>query len=81
MKDYPFLAVGGFDAAISDLGKVQPYFFEFNLGTPSGLSNNIQLLDDLRVLDPQLMATIAPRLPHDETFKLLKRAIDSNALA
>ena len=48
MKDYPFLAVGGFDASVGDLDSPKPVFFEYNLGTPSGLSNNIQLLDILR---------------------------------
>lgn len=79
MKDYPFLSVGGFDAAIGDLEKPQPIFFEFNLGTPSGLSNNVQLQEALRAHDPELFSTIAARLPKDETFSILKDTIDSCA--
>jgi uncharacterized circularly permuted ATP-grasp superfamily protein len=81
MKDYPFLSVFGFDAAIGDPSRVDPIFFEYNGGTPSGLSNNIQLLEILRREDPELFSTIAPRLLEDETFAILRRAIESNALA
>lgn len=81
MKDYPFLAVAGFDAAIAGLdGEPDPIFFEYNLGTPSGLSNNIQLLDSLRTKDPAMFRQIERRLPEDDTFLELKRVIDSNAL-
>lgn len=81
MKDYPFLGVAGFDAAVGNLDHPQPVFFEYNLGTPSGLSNNIQLLEVLREKDPELFRTFEKRLPKDETFTNLKRAIDSNAAA
>ena len=30
MKEYPFLAIAGFDAAVGNLDKVDPVFFEFN---------------------------------------------------
>ena len=81
MKDYPFLPVSGFDAAVGNLDNPEPVFFEYNLGTPSGLSNNIQLLEIMKDADPELFATIAARLPKDDTFAILKKAIDSNALA
>jgi hypothetical protein len=55
LKDYPFLMVGGFDAAIDTLSQPTGTFFEFNLGTPSGLSNNIQLLEALRLNDHRLL--------------------------
>lgn len=79
MKDYPFLAVGGFDAAVGSLDHPEPTFFEYNLGTPSGLSNNIQLLEILRQIDPELYATFKDRLAPDETFKILREGIESNA--
>lgn len=81
MADYPFLAVAGFDGAIVDPMHPKPDFFEFNLGTPSGLSNNIQMLDDLRVADRELWNVISPYLGQDDTFIQLRHAIESNALA
>lgn len=81
MAEYPFLTVGGFDAAVGDLDNPDPVFFEFNLGTPSGLSNNVQLQEALRKLDPEVFATIRDRLPEDDTFQCLRRAVESNALA
>lgn len=79
MADYPFLTVGGFDAAVGDLENPDPIFFEFNLGTPSGLSNNIQLLEVLREQDPEMYEAIRARLPKDETFSILADAVRSNA--
>ena len=81
MKDYPFLSVAGFDAAVGNLDAPQPVFFEYNLGTPSGISNNIQLLEILREKDPELFRTFERRLPKDETFGILRKAIESNAAA
>lgn len=81
MRDYPFLAVSGFDAAVGDLDNPSPVFFEYNLGTPSGLSNNVQLLEALRDTDPQMFEAVRDRLVDDHTFEILKDAIDSNALA
>jgi len=81
MKDYPFLSVAGFDASVGDLDKPTPVFFEYNLGTPSGLSNNIQLLDNLRKTDPELFETFSKQLPTDDSFQILKNCIDSNARA
>lgn len=81
MKDYPFLSVGGFDAAVGNLENPNPIFFEYNLGTPSGLSNNVQLIDIIREHDPEMFATLANRLPKDDTFQILREAIESNAEA
>ncbi len=81
MKDYPFLSVAGFDAAVGNLDKVDPVFFEFNLGTPSGMSNNIQLMQLISEKDPELFKTIQHHLPEDESFKILRDAIESNAEA
>ena len=79
MKDYPFLAVAGFDAAVGNLEKCDPVFFEFNLGTPSGMSNNAQLMQLLAEKDPKLFNTIRHNLPKDDTFQILRSAIESNA--
>jgi len=81
MREYPFFPVIGFDAAIGRTDKVTGKFFEFNSGTPSGLSNNIQLIEALREADPKLFATLNARIPNDNTFALLKEIIDSNAKA
>lgn len=81
MKDYPFLSVAGFDAAIGDLEDPRPVFFEYNLGTPSGLSNNIQLLESLRENDPKMFAAISKYLPKDETYEILKQTMDDCARA
>lgn len=81
MKDYKFLTVGGFDATVGALNKVLAVFFEGNLGTPSGWANNVQLLETMKREYPELYATIRDRLPEDNTFALLKKAVDSNAVA
>ena len=81
MQDYPFLSVAGFDAAIGDLEDPRPVFFEYNLGTPSGLSNNIQLLESLRENDPKMFAAISRYLPKDETYQILKQTMDDCAAA
>jgi len=81
MKDYPFFSVVGFDATLGKVNEVLGKFFEFNSGTPSGLSNNIQLLELIRKEQPQLFEKIRAHLKKDETFKILKETIDDNALA
>ena len=81
MKDYPFLAVAGFDAAVGNLEKIDPVFFEFNLGTPSGMSNNAQLMQLIAEKDPALFNTIRHHLPEDNSFQILRDAIESNAKA
>jgi uncharacterized circularly permuted ATP-grasp superfamily protein len=79
MKDYPFLSVGGFDASLGDLDNSDTVFFEFNLGTPSGLSNNVQILELLREADPELFATVARDLAPIKAFSTLRHAVESNA--
>ncbi|MBL6989186.1 MAG: circularly permuted type 2 ATP-grasp protein [Bacteriovoracaceae bacterium] len=81
MKDYPFLPVAGFDAAVGNLDKMKPVFYEVNDSTPSGLSNQIQLMDVFRQQAPELFSKIEGQIPADKTFKLLKAAIDDNAKA
>ncbi len=79
MSEYPFLVVGGFDGAIGELTNPEPRFFEMNLGTPSGISNNVQLLSHLTRVDPELSALLRGHLPEDNTFEILRSAIESNA--
>lgn len=79
MAEYPFLAVSGFDGAIVDPKKPKNVFFEMNLGTPSGLSNNGELLEDLKSSDPEVYAAIEPYLPKDTTYQLLRETIESSA--
>jgi uncharacterized circularly permuted ATP-grasp superfamily protein len=81
MKDYPFFSVVGFDAALGRLDKVTAQFFEFNSGTPSGLSNNIQLLELIRKTQPELYEKFRRYLKQDETFRILKETIDDSALS
>jgi len=84
MRDYPFLGVVGWDIPFSNIdGKgVSATAFEGNMGTPSGLSNNIQLLEGLRVKAPKVYAKVAERMKtNDDTFALLKQTIDGNAKA
>jgi uncharacterized circularly permuted ATP-grasp superfamily protein len=80
-RSYPFIPIVGFDAAPDDPRNPEPVFHEANAGTPSGLSNNNQLLEHLRREDPEQVATIEDRLfSRDDTFPLLRQAIDSCAL-
>ncbi len=79
MADYPFLGVAGFDGAVGNPDDPEPKFFEMNLGTPSGLSNNIVLLENLLKTDPEVAQVFSDRLPKDDTYQNLKKAIDSNA--
>lgn len=84
MSEYPFLAVAGFDGAIGDPDNPDPQFFEMNLGTPSGLSNNILILEALLKQDKDFRDTIGPYLPNlakDDTFAILRETIQDNALA
>lgn len=79
MKDYPFLPIAGFDGSIGDPKNPQPENFEINLGTPSGLSNNILLIEALRSADPELFQAIEPYLAYDDTFNTLRWVMRSNA--
>ncbi|MEK7358380.1 MAG: hypothetical protein AAB250_18180, partial [Bdellovibrionota bacterium] len=80
LKDYGFMPVIGFDAAIDTLQKVTAIYYEFNSGTPSGLSNNIQLLELVRQKDPALFAKFKDQILEDRTFEILRLVIESNAL-
>ncbi len=79
MAAYPFLAVSGFDGAIVDPAKPQNVFFEMNLGTPSGLANNKEMLDSLLEADRDVSRVLKPYLPRDNTFTLLREAIELSA--
>lgn len=81
LKDYPFLPVVGFDAAISDPETIDPVFFEYNSGTPSGITNNIQLLEELKKIDPEIFQSLLPYIKNDSTFKTLREIIERNAFA
>ncbi len=81
MADYPFLSVAGFDGAIVDPLRPRALFFETNLGTPSGITNNFQLLNYLLQIDADFKDLVSPYLPKDNTFALLRKAIESNAQA
>lgn len=81
MKNYPFLAVAGFDGAIGDPKNPEAKFFEVNLGTPSGLSNNYLLRKELENADPEVSRTLNQYQPKDDTFLALRKAIDDNAFA
>jgi uncharacterized circularly permuted ATP-grasp superfamily protein len=81
LASYPFLFAAGFDAAIRDLDRPDATFFECNLGTPSGMSNNIQLLDNLRTVDPELFNVLKNRLPKDETFAIFRQVLEQSARA
>lgn len=80
LKEYGFLPVIGFDAAIDTLQRVTAIYYEFNSGTPSGLSNNVQLLELVRQKDPELFAKFKDQILDDDTFRNLRDAISRNAL-
>ncbi len=81
MKDYPFFSVVGFDAALGKIDEVLGKFFEFNSGTPSGLSNNIQMLEVIRLKQPELYEKLRTYLKKDTTFDILRETMEDNALA
>src|SRR5262249_35616467 len=81
MKDYPFIPVAGFDAAVSSLDEdAPPYFYEYNSETPSGISNNTQLQEIHRQIDPAVYAVMLDRMPKDDTWAKFRGAIESCAL-
>ena len=63
MKDYGFLAVTGVDSTLSSLASRVAQVFELNMGTPSGLSNLIQILEQLRINDPEPVSYTHLTLP------------------
>jgi uncharacterized circularly permuted ATP-grasp superfamily protein len=79
MADYPFLPVARFDGIIADPNSPKPQFFEYNSGTPSGLSNLRQLLEGVRELDSNVFHSMSTRMPQDDSFALLKQSIASAA--
>lgn len=81
LRDYPFLGVVGFDAALASLASPAPIFYELNAGTPSGMGNNVQLTELLFQQRPEWAKAMAAGLPSDNSFTELKRVIDANALA
>ncbi len=81
MAEYPALTVAGFDGAIVDPLWPMSLFFETNLGTPSGITNNYQLINYLLQISPEFRELVSQHLPPDNTFTLLRRAIESNAEA
>jgi hypothetical protein len=83
MKDYPFLAISGVDALISDPEDDQSAVFaEFNLGTPSGISNVRYAASALLKHDPVMAKKLHfEKLLQDQTYSLLKNTIEENARA
>ena len=81
MKDYPFLTVAGVDAVVGRINSRLSQFFEFNLGTPSGLSNLIQLVETMRLKDPAQYKEIKDFLRDDKTFEILRETIEEAAFA
>lgn len=80
MKDYPHLFATGYDSAIDSPTKPGGRYYEYNFGTPSGISNDIQLVEAIRIADPELFKIIAPHLEKDRTFSILREKLQGNAL-
>ncbi len=80
MEEYPFLPVTGVDVALGKLEEELAQFFEFNMGTPSGLSNLIQLIEGLRINDPKQFETVRRFMRKDRTFEILRKVIDESGL-
>lgn len=76
LRDYPFLAVSGFDAAIGDPQKISTSVFEINAGTPSGLSNNIQILQALKKHDPQVWKILSLHMAPETTFTNFRQVLE-----
>lgn len=81
MAEYPFLPFSGVDGAIVDPKNPQPLFFELNLATPSGMSNNRQLVEDLKHADPEIYRAIAPYLAEDHSFEMLREVMEESGKA
>lgn len=80
MQHYPFISVAGLDGAIGNPADMKPRFFEVNLGTPSGLSNNAQLEQEYLKIDPNFKGLLR-YTDSDDTFDILRQTIESNAKA
>lgn len=79
MGGYPFLPVARFDSIVSDPEQPRTEFFEFNAGTPSGLSNLKQLLWEMRDIGDPAFTALARLLVPDDSFGKLRQSIASAA--
>ncbi|MBC7692608.1 MAG: circularly permuted type 2 ATP-grasp protein [Methylotenera sp.] len=90
MKDYPFFEVVGLDLVLvgeylsqnDALFKATPIhelpfkLLELNAGSPSGASNNMNVLEGLMTVDPT-MKNLQERVMPNDHFKVLRETFDS----
>lgn len=83
MKDFPYLAIAGVDAMpdTSEPSEMKPVFAEFNLGTPSGVSNIRYCMSAWIEEDPEMAKAVLPLMAKDHTYSNLRRVIEKNAAA
>lgn len=79
LKDYPFLPLVGFDAALSSLSKPQTTFFEYNAGTPCGIEDQYQLFHHLKSLNLKFFQDSNLDQDWDNSHYLLRNVIEECA--
>jgi len=75
MREYPFFDVVGLDLVLIEDYPKHPTslpfrLLEINAGSPSGASNNWQILQGLSQIDPEILASAGKVMPNDH-FKVL----------
>lgn len=78
-KDYPFLPVVGFDAAIANINNPSCSFFEYNAGTPCGIEDQYQLFHHLKSLNLEMFKNSKFDKDWDNSHYLLRATIESCA--
>ncbi|MBF0362029.1 MAG: hypothetical protein HQK49_13520 [Oligoflexia bacterium] len=81
MADYPFMAVAGVDTLMDNPQNMNFTFAEFNLGTPSGISNIRYCTKIWAKKDKEMASKLLPFMIMDKTYQTLKSTISENAKA
>lgn len=80
MKDYRFISVVGIDHALTTVKEMKPLGFEFNGGSPSGVSNTRSIFEAYKKVLPQFADLFDRLLEADKTFENFKKTMDAHGL-
>lgn len=78
LSDYRFISVVGIDHALTSLRQFRALGFEFNGGTPSGMSNTRAMIEIYKEVFPDYKTLFDSLLEADKTFQNLKYAMDQH---